>query len=206
MQNYQYQNINTGSRVFTWMSVCVVVTVDTNMSEEHAASISVVNVTLRMRGPFFSETFVPTYKTAQCESQEMDMLLQGHLRRDWDLQLVQAFVWLGQRLSWVFFFFVISFTPPPPPGKCHVSTKLKQDVNYHLLISRLLLYVDQMLKPWHISIMKGHVQGMYHIKRNFIIHIFTWSSDDRGVLEWWMDLLDTFTARVYTLKFTVCVT
>jgi hypothetical protein len=28
-----------------------------------------------------------------------------------------------------------------------------------------------LLKPWHVSVIQSHVQGMYHIKGNVRIHI-----------------------------------
>jgi hypothetical protein len=36
--------------------------------------------------------------------------------------------------------------------------------------------------------------------------IVTWLSDDRRALDWWLDLLDSFTARDYTLQITVTQT
>jgi hypothetical protein len=70
IQNSQYQNRNTGS---------LVVTVATNMSEKHAASIFAVGVTLRARAVFSPNHLYPPTKLLSATLKEMDMPLQWHL-------------------------------------------------------------------------------------------------------------------------------
>jgi hypothetical protein len=124
------------------------VTVDTNMSEPHAASIFTTEETLRIRAAFsLNHLYQPTKLHSQRDGYVITVAPLFKVRFRFAAAAVGTrlrLVRTASILRSIFLFYNFSV----PPGKYQDSTKVKQYVIYHLLIPSLFSYVDYMLlKP-----------------------------------------------------------